>query len=150
MFFLGKENSMAKTKNDKNTSDKPVTVTKSSPEPGHLQITVSGPAEHVMAALTNMNFKQQTVAAAGPQLTVDDVLHQWLNGNPVGLPVPNQDQLQVAWKDYGSGGAYTLQVQQNLAGILNRAFFPGTNFVTPADVGATLPVGQLKLNLRLP
>ncbi len=140
---------MAKTKNDKNTSDKPVKVTKSAPEPGHLQITVSGPAEHVMAALTHMNF-QQPVVAAGPQLTVDDVLHQWLNGNPVGLPVPNQDQLQVAWANYGSGGAYTLQVQQNLAGHLNHAFFPGTNYVTPADVAATLTVGQLKLNLRRP
>lgn len=133
---------MAKTKKDKNTNDKPVTVTKSAPEPGHLQITVSGPAEHVMAALTNMNFQQPAA--------VDEVLHQWLNGNPVGLPVPNQDQLQVAWANYGSGGAYTLQVQQNLAGDLNRAFFPGTNYVTPADVAATLTVGQLKLNLRRP
>ena len=132
---------MAKTKNDENTSDKPVTVTKSAPESGHLQITVSGPAEHVMAALTNMNFQQ---------LTVDDVLHQWLSGNPVGSPVPNQDQLQVAWANYGSGGAYTLQVQQNLAGRLNQAFFPGTNYVTPGDVPATLTVGQLKLNLRRP
>jgi hypothetical protein len=97
-----------------------------------------------MAALTNMNF-QPRVAAAAPQLTTDDVLHQWLR-----LPVPNQDQLQVAWANFGSGGGFTVQVQQNLAGLLNQAFFPGTNFVTPADLGATLTVGQLKLNLRLP
>jgi hypothetical protein len=140
---------MARVKKSTNTSDDPVTVTKSAPEPGHLQVTVSGPAEHVMAALTNMNF-QPRVAAAAPQLTTDDVLHQWLSGNPVGLPVPNQDQLQVAWANFGSGGGFTVQVQQNLAGLLNQAFFPGTNFVTPADLGATLTVGQLKLNLRLP
>lgn len=140
---------MAKIKNDTNTNDKPVRVTKSAPEPGHLQITVSGTAEHVMAALTNMNF-QQTAVADGTRITVDHVLHQWLNGNPVGLPVPNQDQLQVAWANYGSGGAYTLQAQQNLAEHLNHAFFPGTNYVTTADVAATLTVGQLKLNLRRP
>jgi len=140
---------MAKTKNAKNMSDEPVKVTKSATEPGHLQITVSGPVEHVMSALTKMNF-QPNLAVAASQLTGDDVLHQWLSGNPVGQPVPNQDQLQVAWATFGSGGGYTLQVQQNLAGLLNRAFFPGTNFVTPADVGATLLVGQLKLNLRLP
>jgi len=33
-------------------------VDSSSPVPGHLQVTVSGPAAHVMAALNNMKFQQ--------------------------------------------------------------------------------------------
>jgi hypothetical protein len=47
---------MAKTKKSK--TDNQATVSSVAPAPGHLQITVSGPAEHVMAALTNMHFQQ--------------------------------------------------------------------------------------------
>jgi hypothetical protein len=87
------------------------------------------------------------VAPTSPQPTVDDVLHQWLSRSSAGQPIPNEDQLQVAWRDYGSGGAYTLQIQQNLANRLNHAFF-GSNYILPTDLPATLTVGQLKLKLH--
>ena len=81
--------------------------------------------------------------------TVDDVLHQWLSQSVPGQPIPNVDQLQVAWKDLGSGGAFTVQVQQNLANLLNNAFAPDPAIVA-ANLPGTLTVGQLKLNLNRP
>jgi hypothetical protein len=79
--------------------------------------------------------------------TVDDVLHQWLSQSVPGQPIPNVDQLQVAWKDFGSGGAFTVQVQQNLANLLNNAFALDPQ-VVPANLPATLTVDQLKQNLH--
>jgi hypothetical protein len=147
---MEREIAMAKTKNDKSTSDKSVAVTKSAPEPGHLQITVSGPAEHVMAALSKMNFQQQLVAAAGPEPTVDDALHQWLSGNPVGQQIPDQLALQQVWSKYGSGGAYIPNAQQRLATQLNETLFGNANYVDPSDLTADLTVGALKQNLHRP
>lgn len=86
-----------------------------------------------------------TMAALEP--TVDDVLHQWLSQSVPGEPIPNVDQLQVAWKDFGSGGSFSVQVQKNLANLLNDAFSLDPKLV-PANLPATLTVGQLKLNLH--
>jgi hypothetical protein len=90
-----------------------------------------------------------TTMALGSEPTVDDVLHQWLTQSVPGQPIPNVDQLQVAWKDFGSGGAFTVQVQQNLANLLNNAFTLDPPLV-PANLPATLTVGQLKQNLHRP
>jgi hypothetical protein len=83
------------------------------------------------------------------QQTVDDVLHQWLSQSTPGQPIPNADQLQVAWASFGSGGAFSVQVQQNLANLLNNAFAPVPAIVA-ANLPGTLTVGQLKLNLNRP
>ncbi len=40
------------------------------PAPGQLQITVSGPADHVMAALTTMNFQQPVTPLLCQQIAV--------------------------------------------------------------------------------
>jgi hypothetical protein len=130
---------MPKTRSKKSNTASLATVSSTVPAPGHLQVTVSGPAEHVMAALTKMNFQ--------PEPTVDEVLHQWLTQSVAGQPIPNEDELDVAWKDYGSGGGYTLQIQQNLANLLNKAFF-GSNYILPTDLPAALTVGNLKLKLH--
>jgi hypothetical protein len=87
--------------------------------------------------------------ALASQQTVDDVLHQWLSQSIPGQPIPNADQLQVAWASFGSGGAFTVQVQQNLANLLNNAFAPDPAIVA-ANLPGTLTVGQLKLNLNRP
>jgi hypothetical protein len=81
------------------------------------------------------------------ELTVDDVLHRWLIRSVSGPPVPDIDQLKVAWATLGSGGAFTLQVRQSLASLLNVAFSlrPG---LVPASLPGSLTVGQLKLNLH--
>jgi hypothetical protein len=88
-----------------------------------------------------------TTMEVAPEPTVDDVLHQWLSESIPGQPIPNVDQLQVAWKDFGPGGAFTVQVQQNLANLLNNAFALDPQLV-PANLPATLTVGQLKQNLN--
>jgi hypothetical protein len=85
--------------------------------------------------------------ALASEPTVDDVLHQWLSQSIPGQPIPDIDQLQVAWASFGSGGAFTVQVQQNLANLLNNAFSLDPSLV-PANLPATLTVGQLKLNLH--
>jgi hypothetical protein len=64
-----------------------------------------------------------------------------------GQAIPDVDQLQDAWANFGSGGAFTVQVQQNLANLLNNAFF-GSTVVVPINLPGTLTVGQLKLNLH--
>lgn len=105
----------------------------------HLQIKVASLHEVLLAA------SGTTARAAEP--TVDDVLHQWLSQSTPGQAIPNVDQLQVAWKDFGSGGAYTVQIQQNLANLLNNAFALDPK-VVPANLPGTLTVGQLKQNLH--
>jgi hypothetical protein len=105
---------------------------------------------HVQARSVSLQdaLKPATSAALlTPEPTVDDVLHQWLSQSVPGQPIPDVDQLQVAWATFGSGGAFTVQVQQNLANLLNDAFF-GSNVVVPANLPGTLTVGQLKLNLH--
>jgi hypothetical protein len=86
-------------------------------------------------------------APAASEPTVDDVLHQWLIKSVPGQSIPNEDQLQVAWKDSGSGGPYSVQVQQNLANLLNKAFALDPKLV-PANLPATLTVYDLKQNLH--
>lgn len=88
-----------------------------------------------------------TTRALASEPTVDDVLHQWLSQSVPGQPIPNVDQLQVAWANFGSGGAFTVQVQQNLANLLNNTFAPDPQ-VVPANLPGTLTVGQLKQNLH--
>jgi hypothetical protein len=87
--------------------------------------------------------------ALASEPTVDDVLHQWLSQSIPGQPIPNADQLQVAWASFGSGGAFTVQVQQDLANRLNTAFAPDPPIVA-ANLPGTLTVGQLKANLNRP
>jgi len=105
----------------------------------HVQTKMAPLHEALLAAPTTM--------ALASEPTVDDVLHQWLSQSVSGQPIPNMDQLQVAWKDFGSGGAFTVQVQQNLANLLNNAFALDPQ-VVPANLPATLTVGQLKQNLH--
>ena len=50
--------------------DNQATVGTSTPAPGHLQVTVSGPAKHVMAALTNMKFQQPVTIALCQQIAL--------------------------------------------------------------------------------
>jgi hypothetical protein len=85
--------------------------------------------------------------ALASEPTVDYVLHQWLSQSVPGEPIPNVDQLQVAWKDLGSGGLFSVQVQQKLANLLNDAYSLDPQLV-PANLPGTLTVGQLKLNLH--
>jgi hypothetical protein len=87
-----------------------------------------------------------TIALAS-EPTVDDVLHHWLIKSVPGQSIPNEDQLQVAWKDFGSGGLYTVQEQQNLANLLNNAFALDPKLV-PANLPGTLTVYDLKQNLH--
>ena len=47
-------------------------------------------------------FAAPATMALASEPTVDDVLHQWLSQSVPGQPIPNVDQLQVAWKDFGS------------------------------------------------
>jgi hypothetical protein len=86
-------------------------------------------------------------APAASEPTVDDVLHQWLIKSVPGQSIPNEDQLQVAWKDSGSGGPCSVQVQQDLANLLNKAFALDPKLV-PANLPATLPVYDLKQDLH--
>lgn len=88
-----------------------------------------------------------TTMALAAEPTVDDVLHRWLSQSISGQPIPDVDQLQVAWASFGSGGAFTVQVQQNLANLLNNTFSLSPSIV-PANLPGTLTVGQLKLNLH--
>jgi hypothetical protein len=88
-----------------------------------------------------------TAMAVAAEPTVDDVLHKWLSQSVSGQPIPDIDQLQVAWAGFGSGGAFTVQVQRNLANLLNNAFSPNPSVVA-ANLPGTLTVGQLKLNLH--
>lgn len=105
---------------------------------------------HITAKMTTLHealLAAPTTRALASEPTVDDVLHQWLNQSVAGQPIPNEDQLQVAWKDFGSGGAFTIQVQQNLANLLNTNFALAPQ-VVPANLPATLTVDQLKQNLH--
>ena len=107
----------------------------------HVQTKTVPLHEALLAASTKM--------ALASEPTVDDVLHQWLSQSIPGQAIPNADQLQVAWASFGSGGAFTVQVQQNLANLLNNAFAPDPAIVA-ANLPGTLTVGQLKLNLNRP
>jgi len=86
-------------------------------------------------------------AGLDAERTVDDVLHDWLSQSVLGQPISNLDQLQVAWATFGSGGAFSAQVQQNLANLLNREFALNPQIVI-ANLPGTLTVGQLKFNLH--
>jgi hypothetical protein len=105
----------------------------------HIQTKTVPLHEALLAAPATM--------ALASEPTVDDVLHQWLSQSVPGQPIPNVDQLQVAWSTFGSGGGFTVQVQQNLANLLNNAFSPDPS-VVPANLPGTLTVGQLKQNLN--
>lgn len=105
----------------------------------HVQTKMAPLHEALLAAPATM--------ALASEPTVDDVLHQWLSQSVPGQPIPDVDQLQVAWSTFGSGGGFTVQVQQNLANLLNNAFSPDPS-VVPANLPGTLTVGQLKLNLH--
>ena len=61
---------MAKSQNSTSRVANQAAVTSSTPAPGQLQITVSGPAEHVMAALTTMSFKQPVTPLLCQQIAV--------------------------------------------------------------------------------
>lgn len=100
-----------------------------------------------MAPLHEALLAASTTRALAAEPTVDDVLHQWLSQSVPGQPIPDVDQLQVAWSTFGSGGAFTVQVQQNLANLLNNAFSLDPSIV-PSNLPGTLTVGQLKLNLH--
>ena len=100
-----------------------------------------------MAPLHEALLAAPTTMALASEPTVDDVLHQWLSQSVPGQKIPDVDQLQVAWATFGSGGGFTVQVQQNLANLLNNAFSPEPS-VVPANLPGTLSVGQLKLNLH--
>jgi hypothetical protein len=86
-------------------------------------------------------------AGLDSERTVDDVLHVWLSQSVTGQPIPDLDALQVAWAAFGSGGAFTPQVQQNLANLLNKEFALSPQLVI-ANLPGALTVGQLKLNLH--
>ena len=86
-------------------------------------------------------------SAVDAEPTVDDVLHEWLSQSVPGQTISDLDQLQVAWASLGSGAAFTPQVQQNLANLLNKAFQLSPVIVI-ANLPGTLTVGQLKLNLH--
>jgi len=105
----------------------------------HLEVSTTTLQE----VLTTATLK----AGMGPEPTVDAVLHEWLSQSVPGQPIPELDQLQVAWASFGSGGAFTPQVQQNLANLLNGAFALNPALVI-ANLPGTLTVGQLKLNLH--
>jgi len=105
----------------------------------HVQTKTAPLHEALLAAPARM--------ALASEPSVDDVLHQWLSQSVPGQPIPDIDQLQVAWAAFGSGGGFTLQVQQNLANLLNNAFSLSPAAV-PANLPGTLTVGQLKLNLH--
>jgi hypothetical protein len=98
-------------------------------------------------ALKDALMPATSAALTNQEPSVDDVLHEWLSQSVAGQPIPDVDQLQVAWASFGSGGAFTVQVQQSLANLLNDAFF-GSNVIVPANLPGTLTVGQLKLNLH--
>jgi len=99
-----------------------------------------------MAPLHEALLAAPTTMALASEPTVDDVLHQWVSQNAP-RPIPDVDQLQVVWANFGSGGGFTVQVQQNLANLLNNAFALDPQLV-PANLPGTLTVGQLKLNLH--
>lgn len=105
----------------------------------HVQTKMAPLHEALLAAPATMALESEP--------TVDDVLHQWLSQSVPGQPIPDVDQLQVAWATFGSGGGFTVQVQQNLANLLNNAFSLSPA-VVPANLPGTLTVGQLKLNLH--
>jgi len=48
------------------------TIGSSTPALGHLQITVTGPATHVMAALTNMKFQQSPTPSLCQQIALTE------------------------------------------------------------------------------
>jgi hypothetical protein len=100
-----------------------------------------------MAPLHEALLPPQTTLSLASEPTVDDVLHQWLSQSVDGQPIPDVDQLQVAWSTFGSGGGFTVPVQQSLANLLNKAFSLSPAIV-PANLPGTLTVGQLKLNLH--
>jgi hypothetical protein len=105
---------------------------------------------HVQTKMVPLNealLATPATRALASEPTVDDVLHQWLSQSVPGQPIPDLDQLQVAWTTFGSGGGFTIQVQQNLANLLNSAFSLSPSIV-PANLPGTLTVGQLKLNLH--
>ena len=105
---------------------------------------------HVQAKMVPLHdalLAAQSARAFASEPTVDDVLHQWLSQSVPGQPIPDVDQLQVAWATFGSGGGFTVQVQQNLANLLNNAFSLSPS-VVPANLPGTLTIGQLKLNLH--
>jgi hypothetical protein len=65
---------MPKTRFEKKNTASQVTDSSAVPAPGHLQVTVSGPAEHVMAALTNMKFQQPVTPALCQQIALAETL----------------------------------------------------------------------------
>jgi hypothetical protein len=79
--------------------------------------------------------------------TVDSVLHSWLPRSVSGQMIDDNLQLAEAWKQFGIAG-FTVPVQQNLARLLNQAFFHSINEVKVRDLGPTLTVDQLKTNLH--
>jgi hypothetical protein len=90
-------------------------------------------------------LRPAATAALVSEPTVDDVLHQWLSQSIPGQMIPDQDQLQVAWRNFGSGGAFTAQVQQNLANLLNSAF---SLDIQASRLSATMTVADLKSDLN--
>jgi hypothetical protein len=63
---------MPKTQAANSNTAVPTTVSSATQAPGHLQVTVSGPAEHVMAALTNMKFQQPVTIALCQQIALTE------------------------------------------------------------------------------
>jgi hypothetical protein len=65
---------MPKTQSKTTNTDNQATVSSAAPVPGHLQVTVSGPAEHVMAALTSMKFQQPVTLDLCQQIALAETL----------------------------------------------------------------------------
>ncbi len=99
-------------------------------------------------ALKDALMPAARAAIITPEPTLDDVLHKWLAQSVPGQLIPLNDQLQEAWKDFGSGGPYNTTVAQNLANLLNNAFF-NTPTVVPANLPGTLTVLALRTSLNL-
>lgn len=61
---------MPKIPNPKSEKGKQATVSSVSPSPDHLTVTVSGPPEHVKAALTNMSITQPVTFSLCQQIAL--------------------------------------------------------------------------------
>ena len=139
--------------NQLNTSRevKHVTLKKNSRKPKKTKVQTRKPkktkVQTKLIPLDEALLAAPNAMALASEPTVDYVLHQWLSQSVPGEPIPNVDQLQVAWKDLGSGGLFSVQVQQKLANLLNDAYSLDPQLV-PANLPGTLTVGQLKLNLH--
>lgn len=98
----------------------PATVSSTVPAPGHLQVTVSGPVKHVMAALTSMKFQQPAASNSYPFLS-DVLCLNWIGLSATVDNIDDTETIQTFW-EHNAESKFSFSEQVSLARVIKQQY----------------------------